>query len=120
MDMKRYFSIATSTALTLLLPLATLAQDTSLQPPFGSADQQTQPIIIIAVVIQALLGLVGAGALLMFIWGGFHMIFSAGSEERVTKGKKILIWAVIGMVVILSSYAVLSFTFDIFQTATGG
>lgn len=104
-------------SLGLAAPFLALAQNESLNAPFGSSSRQTEPILFIAVIIQALLGIVGAGALLMFVWGGFHMIFSGGSEERIKKGRDTLLWAVIGMAVILSSYAVLNFTFGIFQTA---
>ena len=90
-----------------LLPTIVWAQSESLDAPFGNSQTQTEPVLIIAIVIQALLGIVGAGALLMFIWGGFQMIFSGGSEERIKKGRDTLLWAVIGMAVILSSYAVL-------------
>lgn len=114
----RLRTAATSFAILALPWIAKAADSTSLQPPFGSAESQTEPVIIIAIIIQALLGLVGAGALLMFVWGGFHMIFSGGNEERVTKGKRILIWAVVGMAVILSSYAILGFVFNLFQVAT--
>lgn len=107
----------TFTSLGLAAPLLALAQSESLSSPFGDDKSQTEPILFIAVIIQALLGIVGAGALLMFVWGGFHMIFSGGSEERIKKGRDTLLWAVIGMAVILSSYAVLNFTFGIFQTA---
>lgn len=100
-----------------LLPATVWAQSESLNAPFGTSETQTEPVLIIAIVIQALLGIVGAGALLMFIWGGFHMIFSGGSEERIKKGRDTLLWAVIGMAVILSSYAVLQFIFGVFNTA---
>ncbi|EKD78656.1 MAG: hypothetical protein ACD_41C00303G0004 [uncultured bacterium] len=106
------------TSLGLAAPLLVLAQNESLNSPFNSGGSQTEPILFIAVIIQALLGIVGAGALLMFVWGGFHMIFSGGVEERIKKGRDTLLWAVIGMAVILSSYAVLNFTFGLFQTAS--
>ncbi len=114
---QRIRTAATTVAIMTLPWIAKAEDSSSLQPPFGSATSQTEPVIIIAVIIQALLGLVGAGALLMFVLGGFYMIFSAGNEERVTKGKRILVWAVVGMVVILSSYAILSFVFSLFQVA---
>jgi len=105
------------------IPAITLAATTAtetLQPPFGSAQAQQNPTLIIATVIQALLGVVGAGALLMFIWGGFHMIFSGGNEDSIKKGRTILVWAVIGLMVVLSSYAVLNYVFGIFKVASGG
>lgn len=107
--------------LAWLLPAFVSAQaesSTSLQPPFGDANAQTEPILFIAVIIQALLGIVGAAALLMFIWGGLRMIFSGGNEDHIKKGKSVLLWAVIGMAVILSSYAVLQFTFSVLRTAS--
>lgn len=110
-------------ALAWCLPVITFAAGTAtetLQPPFGSAQAQQNPTLIIATVIQALLGVVGAGALLVFIWGGFHMIFSGGNEENIKKGRTILIWAVIGLMIVLSSYAVLNYTFGIFKVASGG
>lgn len=101
-------------------PLVTLAQNTTLDPPFGSSTTQQSPILIIATVIQILLGFVGAATLLVFIWGGFNMIFSGGEPEKVNKGRSTLVWAVIGLAVILSSYAVLQYTFTVFQKASGG
>ncbi len=118
--MKRTIQLAITTLFVSGLPALAWAANESLNPPFGTADSQVEPIIIIAVILQVLLGLVGAGALLMFVWGGFHMIFSGGNSERVEKGKQTLVWAVIGMAVILSSYAVLGFVFNIFQTASSG
>ncbi len=64
---------------------------------------------IIGNVINAILGLVGSLALAMFIYGGFVWMLSAGSQEKVTKGKNILVWATIGLVVIFSSYAAVKY-----------
>lgn len=112
------------TLLALTLPVVVFASDVAsetLQPPFGgTAAAQQSPVLIIATLIQALLGIVGAGALLMFIWGGFHMIFSGGNEETIKKGRTILIWAVVGLLVVLSSYAVLNYLFTILKVASGG
>lgn len=116
--MKQFLRRAAFTSFALGLPLLTLAQDESLPSPFGDDTTQKEPVLFIAVIIQALLGIVGAGALLMFVWGGFHMIFSGGNEERIKKGRDTLLWAVLGIAIILSSYAILSFTFNLFKTAS--
>ncbi len=115
--MKQWLQRASFISLAWGLPVLTWAQDESLPSPFGDDTSQKEPVLFIAVIIQALLGIVGAGALLMFVWGGFHMIFSGGNEERIKKGRDTLLWAVLGIAIILSSYAVLSFTFNLFQTA---
>ncbi|RLC38422.1 hypothetical protein DRH27_02290 [Candidatus Falkowbacteria bacterium] len=60
---------------------------------------------VIGQVINGVLGIVGSLALLMFIYGGFTWMTAAGSSEKVTKGKDILVWAVVGLIVIFMSYA---------------
>lgn len=97
------------------LPFVVRAGD-ELAAPFGGADQ---PIFIIAAIIQALLGVVGAATLLVFIWGGFQMIFSGGQEEKITKGRSTLVWAVVGLAIILSSYSILQYTFNVLSSAAG-
>lgn len=111
------------TTIGLVLPMATIAADSTtqvLKPPFGDADTvgAQEPVTILASVIQVLLGVVGAATLLIFIWGGFKIIFANGNEEKITKGKTTLLWAVIGLAVVLSSYAVLQFTFAVLANST--
>ena len=74
--------------------------------------------IVIGRVINAILGITGSFALFMFIYGGFSMLTSAGSPEKIDKGKKILTWAIIGIMVILGSYAITNFIFGAI-TSTG-
>lgn len=106
---------ATATSTT---PTVTTGQ-TTLQPPYGT--YATEPKYIVATVLQALLGVVGAATLLMFIWGGFRLIFSEGNEEKITKSKAILVWATIGLAIVMASYSILSYTFNLIQkAATGG
>jgi uncharacterized membrane protein YjfL (UPF0719 family) len=64
---------------------------------------------VIGNIITAVLGIVGSLALVMFIFGGLTWMTAAGNTERVTKGKNILIWATIGLIVIFTSYALVEF-----------
>ncbi|MCK5416807.1 hypothetical protein KAI92_05270 [Candidatus Parcubacteria bacterium] len=73
----------------------------------GGAALSTHEII--GRVIKAILGLVGSLALLMFIYGGFMWMFSAGNKERVQKGKDVIIWATVGLIVIFTAYAAVRF-----------
>lgn len=74
--------------------------------------------IVIGRVINGILGITGSFALFMFIYGGFIMLTSAGNTEKITKGKNILIWAIIGILVIMGSYAIVRFIFGAI-TSTG-
>jgi hypothetical protein len=86
-------------------------------PSGGSAGitnplgEGTTPQKLIGRIIEAALGIVGSIALVMFIYGGFTWMLAAGNAEAVSKGKNILIWSVIGLVIIFFSYALLQFVF---------
>jgi len=75
--------------------------------PLGSGDITIQ--ILIGKVINATLGIVGSLALLMFIYGGFTWMMASGNQQAVQKGKDILTWATVGLVVIFASYALVNF-----------
>lgn len=74
-------------------------------PLGGTTDIRT----IIGRVISAALGISGSIALLMFVWGGLQWLTSGGSPERIKKGKDTIVWAVLGLVLIFGSYAILNF-----------
>lgn len=59
-------------------------------------------------IIRILLTVTMAVAVLFIIIGGYQYITSAGSEERAGKGKKTLINAIIGLVLIIMAYAIVS------------
>jgi hypothetical protein len=72
---------------------------------------------IIGRIIKAVLGTVGAFALLMFVYGGILMLTSGGKSDQINKGKQVLVWAVLGLAVILGSYAL---TNTVIQGLIGG
>lgn len=37
----------------------------------------------------------------MVVWGGIQVMTASGSEERATKGKKTIMWAVIGVAIVV-------------------
>jgi hypothetical protein len=73
--------------------------------PVGETDVPT----IIGNVIKAVLGIIGAVALFMFVYGGILLLSSGGRQDQIKKGKDVLIWAIIGIAVILASYALVEF-----------
>lgn len=58
--------------------------------------------------VKFALALVGTIAFVAFIWAGFLYITAFGNEENAEKGKKILIWTAIGIIIIIVSYALTS------------
>ncbi len=77
----------------------------SLTNPIGSSDVPT----LIGKIISAVLGVIGSIALLMVIYGGFTWMLAAGSSEKIKKGRDIIVWAILGLVVIFTSYALVRF-----------
>lgn len=63
---------------------------------------------IILTIINFFLTFLGLLAVIMVIYGGFLYVSSAGNEENVNKAKKILIYAVIGIIVIIISFALIN------------
>ncbi|MEX1111981.1 MAG: hypothetical protein WEC84_00815 [Candidatus Andersenbacteria bacterium] len=59
-------------------------------------------------IIQWLLGLVGLLALFALVAGGVKLIVSFGKEESVKSAKQIITWAVIGLIVVIASYALIA------------
>jgi len=92
-----------------------------LQNPLGGTPENPLGVTsvprLIGNVIKTVLAIVGALALAMFIYGGFTWLTSGGSAEKIKKGKDILMWAVIGLVVIFASYSLVDFLLTAFGVA---
>ena len=65
--------------------------------------------VTVAKIIRAVLGLLGLIAVIVVIYGGFVYLTSGGEEDKIAKGKKILINGVIGLVIILMSFIMFNF-----------
>lgn len=65
--------------------------------------------VTIGNIIKIILGFVGVIALGLVMYGGFLYMTSGGEETKVTKAKQYLINATIGLVIIFSAYAIVSF-----------
>lgn len=63
--------------------------------------------VFIGQVISSVLVVVGALTLLVFVFGGFLWLTSAGNEERVKKGSQTMLFAAIGLFIIFASYGIL-------------
>lgn len=88
-----------------------------LQNPLGTKVGTLQDVV--ANIISAVLALTGSAALIILIYGGVTLLFSAGNQEKVAKAKSIIIWAIIGVAVILGSYLILRFVFYVLQRGAG-
>ncbi len=69
----------------------------------------TSPQLLIGKIINAVLGVVGSIALIMFIFGGLTWMTSGGSSDKVKKGRDMIVWSIVGLAVIFASYGIVRF-----------
>lgn len=62
-------------------------------------------------VSELILGLVGSLSLLAFVVGGVMWMLSAGNAEMVTRGKNTIIGAVIGLVIVFTSFMIIQLVY---------
>lgn len=77
-------------------------------------DAGSRPDIptVIGTVIGAVLSLLGSLFLFLIVYGGFMWMTAGGNESQVTKAKTILTSSVIGLTIIVFSYALVSIIFS--------
>jgi hypothetical protein len=75
--------------------------------------------ILIARIIRAILGVLGILTVLLVLYAGFLYLTSRGEEEPIKKAKKILQNAVIGLLIIFSSFAITTFVLNALLSAAG-
>lgn len=128
--MKKYIKIISiGIAAAFVLSLAVPAVVGAVAPPTSptellnqtanaSGQTQTRGLVeIIGNIIQWILGLVGVILLIMFIYGGVLYATSAGNEDKVDTGKKVMLYAIIGVVIIALSFALSRYVIDaLFQS----
>ncbi len=59
-------------------------------------------------IAKGFLGIVGIWAVIFIIVGGFRMVIASGDEEALTKAKKTVTWAVIGVIVAALSFSIVA------------
>lgn len=56
-----------------------------------------------------MLGLLGSVTFLIFIYGGLTWLTAAGNAERISRGRKVFEGALVGLVIVLSSWVIINF-----------
>ena len=99
-------------AIVFLLPKLGLAQAewvnnslNEVDSGLGGADMKQ----IINNIINIFLGFLGLIATAIMLYGGFLWMTSKGNADKITKAKETLINGIIGLLIIMASYAIVSF-----------
>jgi hypothetical protein len=67
---------------------------------------------LIGKILKPVFGIIGSLALVMFVYGGLTWMISAGNAEKLKKGRDTLLWAAIGLFVVMMSYVLVMITLN--------
>mgnify|MGYP001567592285 FL=1 len=68
--------------------------------------------------IRVALGFLGVIAVVIILLGGFKWMTAGGNDDKLKKAKQLLFSGIIGLIIILSAYAIASFVLESLVTAT--
>ena len=91
-------------------PITAHAQDWTgcIDPNTGVATLQCIPIVFNNIVTAAL-EFVGAVAVILLVYAGIRFVTSGGDPKQVQSARQIITYALIGLVLVLSSFAIIFF-----------
>lgn len=122
---KNLFKLAVVLGLVsvLILPVAVSATSsdflsTGLESFSGETELPTSNIqATVARILNAALGLLGLVAVVIILMGGFKWMTAMGNEENVKKAKSLIIQGVIGLIIVVCSYAIAQFVLTAIESA---
>jgi len=86
-----------------------------------SESQKSNIGVVIKTITNVLLFIIGAVAVIMVIIGGIRYTTSNGDSSQVTAAKNTILYGVVGVIIALLAYALVSFVVDSFtKSATEG
>ena len=76
--------------------------------------------VIIGQIIKTALSIVGGLFVLLIVYGGFLWMTaeSGAGRNQLDKAKKVLLWAIIGLIIIVAAYAITSFVVSTVEKAS--
>ena len=113
------FLLSLAIVAALAIPMVTMAQSnnnlfgmnevsTGLNNTLSTAD----PRVVVGRIINVVLGFLGVIAVGIILLGGFKWMTAGGNEDKVGEAKKLLGAGVIGLVIILSAWAIATFVIN--------
>jgi len=71
-------------------------------------------------ITNVLLFVLGAISVIMIIIGGLRYVVSGGNSANVTAAKNTILYAIVGVIIAILSYAIINFVLGTFTTSGGG
>lgn len=77
-------------------------------------DQGTSMWDTVNTMINVVLGIIGLLAVIMVIYGGFKIVMSEGSADKVKSGKETILYGIVGLLIALLAFALVNFVLSAF------
>lgn len=74
----------------------------------------------VGTVIKWIIGFVGVVLVALFVYGGVVYATSAGNEERIETGKKVMVYAIVGIVIIAFAFVLVDYIIRALFPEAGG
>ncbi|MBU1612848.1 hypothetical protein KKC87_00230 [Patescibacteria group bacterium] len=97
----------------------TMSKNIATKSGYGATTATTLSETV-GTLIKTVLSLVGVIFLILTIYAGVLWMTAGGNEENVTKARKILTFAVTGLIIILAAYSITWFVVEALTGATSG
>jgi hypothetical protein len=75
---------------------------------------------VIATIVRGILTILGTIFVVLIILGGFKWMTSQGNAEKIKEARESIKNAVIGLIIVVTSYAIVRFVFEGLLTSAGG
>lgn len=85
----------------------------------GKPPAPIEPRVLILRVVQTILGFVSLLALIIIIYAGVLWITSAGVPDKIKKARELLVWAFIGLAVLMSAWTLISYVIYVSSKIAG-
>jgi len=125
--MKKYFKLSLSICAACVLALVGVTNVSAMTMQQGAeaarcswcpTDLFAEDGGIFRQITNTILYIVGIIAVIMIIWGGIRYITSGGDSKKVTDAKNTILYAIIGLVIAVLSYAIVNFVMNALPTSS--
>ncbi len=110
MNKKLIIAVASLAVMALPFVASAVTVDSALGTTLGLGTADLEATVI--KIIQWVLGFLGLIAVVIILYGGFVWMTAAGNEDKVSTAKKIIGAAVVGLIVILLAWAIVTFVIN--------
>lgn len=114
-----FFALFTIFSLVVAPTLVSAQLDVGLTEVSDAIELGTQDIrTTVARIINVAMGLLGIVAVVIILLGGFKWMTAGGNDENVKSAKKLIVSGIIGLVIIITAFAIAQFVLESLLEAT--